>query len=80
MPPENYTISDYMSHHETRSRSDKQYKQTLLYVALMCVAAGLVTLYFDFKVITAVVLPIGALTFQSSSRYALLRKENWGQA
>ena len=72
MPYENYMISEYMSDRDTRSRSHRQHKHTLSYMALAFFAAGLVTLYFGFIVVTVAVLAIGAFLYQGSFHYMLL--------
>ena len=75
MPYQNYTITEYMSDQQTRGRSHTKYQRILLYVALMCFAAGLVTLYFGFTVITVFVLGIGAIFHQGSSQYMQLKDQ-----
>lgn len=72
MPYENYTISEYMSDREARSRSYRQRKLTLSYMALVFFTAGPVTLHFGFTVVAVAVLAIGAFLYQGSFHYMLL--------
>ena len=73
MPYQNYTITEYMNDQQMRGKSHTKYQRILLYSALVFFAAGLVTLYFGFTVITVFALGIGAIFHQGSSQYTQLK-------
>ncbi len=75
MLDQNYTITEYISDQQTRGRSHTQYQRILLYVSLVFFAAGLVTLYFGFLVVTVLALGIGVIFYQGSSQYMQLKDQ-----
>jgi len=75
MPDQNYTIAEYRHDQQARARSYTKYQRLLLYVSLVFFAAGLVTLYFGFIVVTVLALGIGVIFHQGSSQYMQLKDQ-----